>query len=82
MQDEIYKETTINLHTSGSFCLKETLSLASSVLSQTILPSWDASTTPPELFVRQHQKHQFIAQLATIPRAAKVSPRKVTLGKP
>lgn len=37
------------LLTSGSFFLKTTCSLASSVFSQTIFPSREASTTPPEL---------------------------------
>lgn len=35
--------------TSGNFCLKATSSLASRVFSQTIFPSWEANTTPPEL---------------------------------
>jgi hypothetical protein len=40
---------TTQLHTSGSFFLKTTSSLASNVFSQTIFPSREASTTPPEL---------------------------------
>ena len=36
-------------HTSGNFCLKTTFNLASKVFSQTIFPSCEAKTTPPEL---------------------------------
>lgn len=39
----------IKVQTSGSFFRKTTSSLVSSVFSQTIFPSMDAKTTPPEL---------------------------------
>jgi len=60
MHEEKQQGNNHSRRTSGSFCLKETPSLASSVFSQTILPSCDASTTPPELlrlFVDRRQKH-------------------------